>query len=79
MSETTWYKTDNVAKVFLASHNRRDTRTMRESVTLTVFKIDGANYFKLRDLGRALDFHVGYDNETKTVCISGAHGYAAEP
>ena len=39
MSETTWYKTDNVAKVFLASHNRRDTRTMRESVTLTE-KID---------------------------------------
>ncbi|MCR5511270.1 MAG: hypothetical protein K6F54_10015 [Lachnospiraceae bacterium] len=34
MSETTWYKTDNVAKVFLASHNRRDTRTMRVGATL---------------------------------------------
>ncbi len=35
MSESTWYKTDNVAKVFLASHNRRDTRTMRVGATLT--------------------------------------------
>ena len=46
-----------------------------EAVSLTVFKIDGANYFKLRDLGEALDFHVGYDDETKTVFISGARGY----
>ena len=49
-----------------------------DPVTLTVYKIDGANYFKLRDLGRALDFHVGYDHETKTVCISGARGYEEE-
>lgn len=42
---------------------------------LTVYKIDGANYFKLRDLGKALDFYVGYDDETKTVTISGAKGY----
>ena len=46
-----------------------------EAVTLTVFKINGANYFKLRDLGKALDFRVGYDDETKTVFISGARGY----
>ena len=46
--------------------------------TLTVYKIDGANYFKLRDLGKALDFHVGYDDETKTVYISGANGYQEE-
>lgn len=30
-----WYKTDNVAKVFLATYNRRDTRTMRLSCELT--------------------------------------------
>ncbi len=35
MSESTWDKTDNVAKVFLATHNRRDTRTMRVGCTLT--------------------------------------------
>ena len=46
--------------------------------TLTVFKIDGANYFKLRDLGKTLDFFVGYDDEMKTVTISGAKGYDME-
>lgn len=29
---------------------------------VTVYKIDGANYFKLRDLGKALDFYVGYES-----------------
>ena len=32
--EDNWYKLDNVAKVFLASHNKRDTRCMRISCTL---------------------------------------------
>ena len=48
-------------------------------VTLTVYKLDGANYFQLRDLGRALDFHVGYDDEAKMVFISGAKGYEDDP
>lgn len=30
----TWYKVDNVAKVFLASINRRDPRVFRVSCTL---------------------------------------------
>lgn len=46
-----------------------------ESASLTVFKIGGDNYFRLRDLGRALDFYVGYDEHTKIVYISGAKGY----
>ena len=50
-----------------------------ESVTLTVYKIEGSNYFKLRDLGEALDFYVGYDDRTKTVYISGAKGYEKDP
>lgn len=29
-----WYRLDNVAKVFLANHNKRDTRVMRVSCTL---------------------------------------------
>ena len=49
-----------------------------EIVTMTVYKIGGANYFKLRDLGKALDFHVGYDDGIKTVFISGARGYEEE-
>ena len=46
-----------------------------QSVTLTVYKIDGANYFGLRDLGKILDFHVGYDETMQTVFLSGAKGY----
>ena len=46
-----------------------------ELVDFTVYKIDGANYFRLRDLGKALDFHVGYNDDIKTVYISGARGY----
>ena len=49
-----------------------------EIAAMTVYKIGGANYFRLRDLGRALDFHVGYDDETKTVFLSGARGYEEE-
>ena len=49
-----------------------------EPVTLKAFKIDGANYFKLRDLGEALDFRVGYDEHTRIVYISGARGYEKE-
>lgn len=45
------------------------------AVELTAYVIDGANYFRLRDLGQALDFHVGYDDAIKTVYISGASGY----
>ena len=41
---------------------------------LTVYQIDGNNYFKLRDLGRALDFYVGWDAVTG-VTISGNAGY----
>lgn len=49
-----------------------------ERVDLTVYKIGGDNYFRLRDLGEALDFYVGYDEATKTVYISGARGYERE-
>ncbi|MCR4618495.1 MAG: hypothetical protein K5669_09985 [Lachnospiraceae bacterium] len=34
MSSSNWYKLDNVAKVFLATMNKRDTRTLRVSCTL---------------------------------------------
>lgn len=34
MSDNEWYKVDNVAKVFLATHDNRDTRTLRVSCTL---------------------------------------------
>lgn len=45
-----------------------------EKLDLTVYKIGGSNYFKLRDLGKALDFYVGWDKNTG-VTISGDKGY----
>ena len=34
-----------------------------EKIEAEVYKIDGSNYFKLRDLGKALDFYVGWSAE----------------
>ena len=34
MAHDTWYRVDNVAKVFLASANERDTRSFRITCTL---------------------------------------------
>lgn len=34
MSSENWYSVDNVAKVFLATYNRRDTRSLRVSCTM---------------------------------------------
>ena len=37
---------------------------------LTAYSIDGNNYFKLRDLGEALEFDVGWDAATSTITIT---------
>ncbi|MCR4772549.1 MAG: hypothetical protein K5855_09600 [Oscillospiraceae bacterium] len=37
---------------------------------LTAYNLGGNNFFKLRDLGEALDFGVDYDSETRTVLIN---------
>ena len=46
-----------------------------EKVEAEVYKIDGNNYFKLRDLGKALDFYVGWTAE-RGVYIETAKPYA---
>lgn len=46
-----------------------------EKLDLKAYKINGSNYFKLRDLGKALDFFVGYDASQKSVIVSGSQGY----
>ena len=38
---------------------------------LTVYKINGENYFKLRDLGKALDFYVGWSKDEGMYIDSG--------
>ncbi len=47
-----------------------------ETLDLSVFFIEGNNYFKLRDLGRALDFAVLWDETARTVSISTDSGYS---
>lgn len=44
---------------------------------MEVYKIDGNNYFKLRDLGKAMDFYVGWSRE-KGVFIEGDKPYEEE-
>lgn len=46
-----------------------------KDVDLKAYKINGGNYFKLRDLAAALDFYVGYDNAVKSIQVSGYSGY----
>lgn len=41
-----------------------------KEASLTVYKIGGSNYFKLRDLGKALDFYVGYSGGKVTIDTS---------
>jgi hypothetical protein len=43
-----------------------------ERSELTVFNLDGNNFFKLRDLGAALGFSVGYDAATNTAVVTTA-------
>ena len=49
----------------------------QEDSSLTAYNIDGYNYFKLRDLGGALGFRVGYDEESRTMLILTAEGEPA--
>ena len=46
-----------------------------EALSLTVYNIDGYNYFKLRDLGRSIDFYVGWDSERWVISIDTGKGY----
>lgn len=46
-----------------------------QKVEAEVYKIDGNNYFKLRDLGKALDFYVGWTAE-RGVYIETANPYS---
>lgn len=42
---------------------------------LTAYNIADSNYFKLRDLGEALDFGVSWDASTQTISIDTSTGY----
>lgn len=48
------------------------------AVTLTAYNITGSNFFKLRDLGSALNFYVGWDGVSGTVIVNTSRTYEAE-
>lgn len=56
----------NSAKILLDGKN----------TALTAYNIGGSNFFKLRDLGVALDFYVGWDASTGTVIVDTTKGYS---
>ncbi len=49
-----------------------------KELSLTAYTIGGSNYFKLRDLGQAVDFAVGWDSASSTIQIDTTKGYTAE-
>ena len=49
------------------------------SVSLTGYRINGNNYYRLRDVGEALDFGVDYDATTRTVLIDSGSSAQPEP
>lgn len=47
-------------------------------VSLTAYNVNGNNFFKLRDLGSALGFYVGWDESAKLVVVDTSKGYSEE-
>ncbi len=46
-----------------------------KAAKLTVYTIDGSSYFKLRDLGKAVNFNVTWDGKTNTIGIDTKSSY----
>jgi len=46
-----------------------------KEVSFTAYNIDGNNYFKLHDIGKALDFAVDWDGAQNTIVIDTSKGY----
>ncbi|NLV87138.1 MAG: hypothetical protein GX025_07985 [Clostridiales bacterium] len=46
-----------------------------QQIYLTAYKINGNNYFKLRDIGSYINFGVDWDEATSTISIDTATGY----
>lgn len=66
-------KGDGTAKS--ASPNMAEIYKDGEWADFTSFNIGGNTYFKLRDLGQAFDFHVGWDGTNKCITIDTAKSY----
>ncbi|NLZ53000.1 MAG: hypothetical protein GX892_07625 [Thermoanaerobacteraceae bacterium] len=46
-----------------------------KEVTFTAYNIDGNNYFKLRDIAKAMNFAVTWDGKTNTISINTSASY----
>ena len=46
-----------------------------KELKLTVYNIDGSNYFKLRDLAQNINFGVGWDSGANTISVDTASSY----
>jgi hypothetical protein len=55
----------------------RNINIMIDGITFkpAVYLINGNNYFKLRDLMKAIDIYVGYDNATKDITLDTSRVY----
>ena len=50
-----------------------------QKAALKAYTIKGNNYFKLRDLGNALGFNIGWDNASQTISITSVPSAAEKP
>ena len=66
--------TGNASAVLSASAIYLD----EEAVTLKAYTIRQNNYFKLRDLGEALDFGVSWDQQANAIYVDTTKGYGEE-
>lgn len=58
-----------------ATPGRAKVTISGDEAQMTAWTISGSNYFKLRDLGKALDFGVSWNAEARTISISTVSGY----
>ena len=49
-----------------------------EEITLDGYIINGNNYYKLRDIGKAIGFDVDFDNASSTVLVKTTSGYSGD-
>ena len=49
-----------------------------KEVQLTAYNIDGSNYFKLRDVAKAIDFAVIWDSKTQMISLDSSAGYTEQ-
>ena len=60
-----------------AQFNNMPVLAQDQAIAVEAYNINDYNYFKLRDIGQAFDFGIGWDNASKTITIDTSAGYTA--